>query len=511
MDAGLLAVLASGAGVAAGATVTALVSRHRSSAAAPSAGSSDVAPTPPPPAGPTGTTAAVRQSSVSAEPSGPDEASVDPRTADPATAGSSAAGHATAGHPPAGPLTTGVRQSFSDELAMLLTVLPEASIVLESDDRVALCSARAEHMGLVRRGRVVHDELLTVAAAARRSQEVKDVETTVRRVPLRRGLLELRVRAAPLSRELTVLLVQDLTEERRVDAVRRDFVANVSHELKTPVGALTLLAEAVLTAGDEPQAVRRFATRMQVESQRLSNLVNDLIDLSRLQGDDPLSHAALVDVDLVIAEAVDTTRMIADAKQIEIVVGGERGIQVDGVEAQLVMALRNLLSNAVAYSPSGTRVAVASRVARGRVEIAVKDQGMGIPAGEVDRIFERFYRIDPARSRVTGGTGLGLSIVKHVCSSHGGDVVVWSVEGEGSTFTLRLPAVPAAATGSPGPAGLTEPAESAVAHGMTADVPAVPAASARTAGSPQPLDPPRSRRSRPGTAASRLPDGEVVS
>ena len=200
-----------------------------------------------------------------------------------------------------------------------------------------------------------------------------------------------------------------------------------------------LLAEAVLSSADEPEAVRHFAGRMEAESGRLSALVGDLIDLSRLQGTDPLKDAIPVSVDAVVSEAVDAVRQLAQNSQIELVVGGTRDLIVLGMESQLVTALRNLLSNAVNYSPRGTQVAVTTRLVNDVVEIAVTDQGMGIPETELQRVFERFYRVDQARSRVTGGTGLGLSIVKHVAENHGGEVGVWSVLGEGSTFTLRLP------------------------------------------------------------------------
>jgi two-component system sensor histidine kinase SenX3 len=235
------------------------------------------------------------------------------------------------------------------------------------------------------------------------------------------------------------LVIDDLTEAKRVESVRRDFVANVGHEIKTPVGALTLLAEAALDARDDPVAVQRFVARMQREAGRLSRLVQELLDLSRLQGGEPLPAMTAVRVDAIVEEAIDRTKPGADAKRIELVRGGDRALQVMGNENQLVTALANLLDNAVAYSPEQTRVAVGVHNRDDAVEISVTDQGVGIEAVDRERIFERFYRADPARSRETGGTGLGLAIVKHIISNHGGEVTVWSRPGSGSTFTIRLP------------------------------------------------------------------------
>ncbi len=195
----------------------------------------------------------------------------------------------------------------------------------------------------------------------------------------------------------------------------------------------------MLGAADDPEAVRRFAGRMQYEAQRLSNLVQELIDLSRLQGADPLEEPATVDVDSVVVDAVDHCRLAAQSKGIALVMSGEEDVQVLGDESQLVTALRNLIDNAISYSPERTRIAVTVQVVDDVVELSVADQGIGIPDDDLERIFERFYRVDPARSRATGGTGLGLSIVKHITVNHGGEVSVWSVEGAGSTFTMRLP------------------------------------------------------------------------
>jgi two-component system sensor histidine kinase SenX3 len=296
---------------------------------------------------------------------------------------------------------------------------------------------------LVSGERLVVDELSVMARIVRRDGEIREDEIQV--LPLRAGTHRegrwFAVRVAPLGTHgLVLILAEDLTELRRVEAIRRDFVANVSHELKTPVGALSLLAETIEGAADDPDAVRRFAGRMQQESVRLTNLVQDLITLNRIQGDEPLPELRPVLLDDICAEAIDRVRLKAGAKNIELAVGGRTGLTVRGDEELLITALRNLIDNAVGYSPDNTRVVVVARQSEDRrVEVNVTDQGIGIPDADLERIFERFYRIDPARSRQTGGTGLGLAIVKHVTTKHGGEVTVWSKEGSGSTFTIRLP------------------------------------------------------------------------
>jgi two-component system sensor histidine kinase SenX3 len=244
---------------------------------------------------------------------------------------------------------------------------------------------------------------------------------------------------APLSSRLVLALVEDRTRERQIEAVRRDFVANVSHELKTPVGAIRLLAEAVHDAAEDPEAVQRFSGRMITESERLTRLVQQIIELSRLQADDPIDTPLPVQVDEVVKTAVDTSAIDADAARISVVSGGTSDLEVLGNAEQITAAVANLVANAIAYSGEGSTVLVSTKGLPESVEISVVDQGIGIPEHEVGRIFERFYRVDPARHRSTGGTGLGLSIVKHVAATHGGDISVWSVEGQGSTFTLTLP------------------------------------------------------------------------
>jgi len=349
---------------------------------------------------------------------------------------------AEAGHP-----QRLARPAVPDEVIRVLSVLPSASLVVAPDGEVLRHNARATGLGLVNRDAITVPDIAHLVERVVDDGHAREQEMRVRRPPLGRELLELRVRVAPLGTGAILVLIDDLAEERRVDVVRRDFVANVSHELKTPVGALALLAEAVLAASEDPEQVRHFAERMQVEAARLSHLVQDVIDLSRLQGDDPMTRAEIVDVDELVRRAIDEVRTAATRQDIEIVTGDPCGCLVYGDERQLLAALRNLLANAVSYSPGHTRVAVGTRITDRVVEIAVKDQGIGIAPNDVDRVFERFYRVDPARSRVTGGTGLGLAIVKHVCQNHGGECTVWSEPGVGSTFTVRLPAYqPAAAS-----------------------------------------------------------------
>jgi two-component system, OmpR family, sensor histidine kinase SenX3 len=332
-------------------------------------------------------------------------------------------------------------------VAAVLQVLRSSAVLLDPSDAVVKASPAAHAMGLVRGQRLVTEELTGIARLVRRDGEIRQVELELPRGPLGQDTLAVSVRVAPLGAQLVLVLVEDRTEARRVDAVRRDFVANVSHELKTPVGALSLLAEAVLSASDDPDAVRRFASRMQKEAHRLTNLVQDLIDLSRVQGDDPLTKAVPVDLGEVVGAAGERVAEVAEARQIEIVAAGADGVRVLGDRGQLTTAVGNLVENAVNYSPDRTKVVVSVRVEGELAEVSVTDQGVGIPDQDLNRIFERFYRVDPARSRITGGTGLGLAIVKHIAATHGGDVSVWSVEGAGSTFTLRLPvAVHAPAT-----------------------------------------------------------------
>lgn len=324
----------------------------------------------------------------------------------------------------------------------VLQLLPTAAVLVDADDRVRLANGAAVGMGIVRGSAVVVPELAQLVRTSRRTGIAQTVDLSLDSGAFPRRVLAIGAKAQPLDGGHVALVVDDLTEARRVESVRRDFVANVGHEIKTPVGALTLLAEAALDARDDPDAVQHFLTRMQREAQRLSRLVQELLDLSRLQGGEPQPQATDVPLDAVVDEAIDRARNVADAKRIQIVRGGEVGLVLSGSEQQLVTALSNLLDNAVAYSAEGTQVAVTIHLRGDAVEIAVKDQGIGIAELDQERIFERFYRVDPARSRITGGAGLGLAIVKHIVGNHGGEVAVWSRPGAGSTFTMKVPAGP---------------------------------------------------------------------
>ena len=340
----------------------------------------------------------------------------------------------------------------------VLAVLSSSAVVLDSDDRVLRASAAARSFGLVDGDQLVVRELVALARKVRRDGKVREGEIEVSTSRFNGRTTSFAVRVAPLGAAvgnggLVLLLAEDQTESRRVEEVRRDFVANISHELKTPVGALALLAETVEDAVHDPEAVLRFAGRMRQEASRLTDLVQDLIMLSRIQAAEPVPDPTPIEVDTVVAEALDRCRMRASARGIELAASGERGMSILGDEDLMVTALRNLLENAVAYSPEKTRVLVSTRRAGANaVEISVADQGIGIPERDLERIFERFYRVDPARSRATGGTGLGLAIAKHVTVAHGGTITVWSKEGSGSTFTLRLPL----RTSSVSPPGGTE-------------------------------------------------------
>lgn len=326
-------------------------------------------------------------------------------------------------------------------LSQILDVLPDAAAIVDDSDRVLAASANCVAMGLVTGDRIGPVEVRALNREVKRLNKTQSRDVVVKRNGSRLGEWEARVQISPIDEDISLLIAQDLSEERRLNDVRRDFVANVSHELKTPVGALSLLTEAVQIADTDIEQVRHFTSRMQVEVKRLTAMISDLVALSQVQGDAPLRNSVPVNVADIINEAVDATKIAAEQKGINVAVSENIDVgRIFGDEDQLNVALSNLISNAIKYSPNNTKVGVGARRRDDLIEISVTDQGPGIPEESQSRIFERFYRVDPARSRDTGGTGLGLAIVKHVCASHGGDCLVWSQEGQGSTFTLRFPA-----------------------------------------------------------------------
>lgn len=335
------------------------------------------------------------------------------------------------------------RSASNDLPQVLLETLDQLDsevLLLSQGNAPLFATEQIENLNLIKDGKLQSAELLAIVGAVRRSRHRQTGKFDLPRGPIGDGRHELTVSVSLLGSEnLILVLIRDESDATRIDEMRRDFIANISHELKTPIGALSLLSEAVLGAKDDPDAVTKFATRMQAEAKRLTDLVQDIINLSRLQDSDPLQIAQECSVDDLISEAIFQCEMLAQSRGVDVTAQEINDVVVMGDREQLIMAIHNLIENAVNYSPEGTKVAVTSTVENRILEISVTDQGIGIPMVEQSRVFERFYRIDPARSRLTGGTGLGLSIVKHVAAKHGGEVKLWSVENIGSTFSLRLP------------------------------------------------------------------------
>lgn len=333
--------------------------------------------------------------------------------------------------------------TVSEQLEATVDLLRSASLVAGPYDEVLHSNPQARAIGLVRGNRIAHDELLELVRGARQRRHVVGTMIEVRREP-GTPMLELAVRIALLADGVVLVIADDRSAQLRADEIKRDFVANVSHELKTPVGAMRVLAEAVDQAADDPAAVRKFSARMVHEADRLSELIQQIIALSRLQSVDPLLQPVVVEIDDVIEATLEQCRELATASSINVITAGEQGLKVLGDAEMLTSSVVNLVVNAINYSDDGGRVAISTRTSTDAgdsfVEISVADNGIGIKADELERIFERFYRVDYARCRDDGGTGLGLAIVKHVIGAHGGTVNVWSKPGQGSTFTIRLPA-----------------------------------------------------------------------
>lgn len=331
--------------------------------------------------------------------------------------------------------------TIPETLLRTFKLLEDEVLVVDTEDAPLFQSPGIAKLNIVRDTRLVGDEILAIVRAARRTEKPHQGIIEIPRGPIGQGRRKIKIAVTALDDDLVLILVNDESEKSRVDAIRRDFIANISHELKTPIGALSLLSEAITQANDDPAAMERFAHRIKSEAKRLEDLVKEIINLSRLQGDDPLMDPHPVEIGDAVHEAMSQAETSAEARNIDLVRSDQVEAWVMGDRDQIIMAIHNLIENAINYSPEQTRVAIEVKVDGEVAEVDVVDQGIGIKEEDLDRIFERFYRVDPARSRETGGTGLGLSIVKHVAQNHGGEVRVWSKVGVGSTFALRFPSV----------------------------------------------------------------------
>jgi two-component system, OmpR family, sensor histidine kinase SenX3 len=335
--------------------------------------------------------------------------------------------------------------TVSQMLEHIVSQSPVGIVVVDTYRDVVYTNDRARELGLVH-DRLLDDRAWLAAERTLATGEDGEVDLSPRKRsnPGRSGLsVRGHVRLlTEADRRFAVVYVDDQSEHARMEATRRDFVANVSHELKTPVGAMGVLGEALLASSEDPETVRHFAQKMVTESTRLANMVGELIDLSRLQGAEPLPELDAVEVDTVVSEALSRHKVAADNADIAVTTDSPTGYRVLGDQTLLVTALANLVSNAIAYSPNGSGVSISRRRRGDNIEIAVTDRGIGIARADQERVFERFFRVDKARSRATGGTGLGLAIVKHVAANHNGSIRLWSQPGTGSTFTLSIPAYP---------------------------------------------------------------------
>ncbi|MCP2627024.1 two-component system sensor histidine kinase SenX3 [Mycolicibacterium smegmatis] len=335
--------------------------------------------------------------------------------------------------------------TVSQMLQHITSLSPMGVAVVDTFNDVVYSNDRAVELNVVR-DRILDDRAWQAAQRVFETGQDVEVDLSPLKVanPGRSGI-SVRGKVRLLTdddRRFAVVYIDDQSEHARMEATRRDFVANVSHELKTPVGAMSVLAEALLASADDPDTVRRFAEKMVAESHRLADMIGELIELSRLQGAERLPDLDAVDVDSIVSEAVSRHKVAADNSQISITTDAPTGYRVLGDEGLLVTAIANLVSNAIAYSPNGTDVSISRRKRGGNIEIAVTDRGIGIAKDDQERVFERFFRVDKARSRATGGTGLGLAIVKHVAANHNGSIRLWSQPGTGSTFTLSIPEYP---------------------------------------------------------------------
>jgi two-component system sensor histidine kinase SenX3 len=328
--------------------------------------------------------------------------------------------------------------SFPDLVAEVLELMGSVGIVLDGSNRVVGTNSWAESFGLVARGLLVHAEIADLAKRARSGSNIESFEGVLR-VGLAQEKVSVAAKAKLVAGDYVVLVLEDRTSDIRLDKTRRDFIENISHELKTPIGAIALLSEAIQEAGDDREAVAKFASSLNKESSRLTFLVQDIIKLSRLQSEEVLASAEIVDLHDVMAEAIDRNEQLAASRKIQLNSEQAPKLEVFGNKEMLITAVKNLIENAISYSEPGTSVGIGCSAKESIAEITVTDSGAGISPENQQRIFERFYRADPSRSRETGGTGLGLSIVKHVAKIHRGEIKLFSQVGVGSTFTLRVP------------------------------------------------------------------------
>jgi two-component system sensor histidine kinase SenX3 len=331
--------------------------------------------------------------------------------------------------------------TVSQMLERIVALMPLGAAVVDTHQDVVYLNERAKELGLVR-DRQLDDQAWLAAQQALGGDDAEFDLTPGRRAGSGRSGLSVHGHARLLSEEdrrFAVVFVHDQSDYARMEAARRDFVANVSHELKTPVGAMALLAEALLASADDADTVRRFAEKVLIEANRLGDMVAELIELSRLQGAERLPNVTDVEVDSIVSEAISRHKVAAENADIEVRTDAPSRLMVLGDQTLLVTALANLVSNAIAYSPRGSLVSISRRRRGDNIEIAVTDRGIGIALEDQERVFERFFRGDKARSRATGGSGLGLAIVKHVAANHNGSIGVWSKPGTGSTFTLSIP------------------------------------------------------------------------
>ena len=332
--------------------------------------------------------------------------------------------------------------TVSQLLNLAVQSAPTGIAIFNRGGRVIMSNPRAHDMSIVH-DRAINPEVWDAALVAFEDSETHSLELDLPRRATGSRIRNVSVLVKPLAltqRSYVIAYSTDESENVRMEAARRDFVANVSHELKTPVGGMSLLAEALLQDPTDADMVEHFGQKLVKESHRMGDMITDLISLSKLQGAEALPEMAPVKVDEVIDDAMARNRLSAENRDISLTRGARTGIEVMGDKALLTSAVSNLISNAISYSPNGQPVSVSQKVVRENVVLVrVTDRGIGIAPEDQKRVFERFYRVDKARSRSTGGTGLGLAIVKHVVANHGGNIKLWSRPGTGSTFTIELP------------------------------------------------------------------------